>query len=187
IAAFYIIQSPQIYHLFIDGDIAVINPKHRIEEFLITDKDIIFYNRLWGFEIMAGSFIARLFYLNDLLCSKLGSNSCIHHDAAVGFKLATDNIILHVSFKLKFLRKNYRYLDLMKKYATWSKHIKILPKGKSWSRDGWLTYSKWSDKDFMLHGWHEEYRPLQPLAQLYFFTKCLQYIRISSQTWMLIS
>lgn len=32
--------------------------------------------------------------------------------------------------------------------------IQILDKGRlAWSRDGWLTNSMWSHKDFMFHGW----------------------------------
>lgn len=37
----------------------VINPKRRIEEYIMADKDIVFYNRIWNFEVMAGSYLAK--------------------------------------------------------------------------------------------------------------------------------
>ncbi|VDK47329.1 unnamed protein product [Gongylonema pulchrum] len=47
------------YVLFVDSDMGVINPKRRIEEFIVKDKDIVFCNRLWNVEIMAGSYLAK--------------------------------------------------------------------------------------------------------------------------------
>ncbi|EFO15374.2 hypothetical protein LOAG_13136, partial [Loa loa] len=47
------------YVLFVDSDMGVINPKRRIEEYIIDGKDIIFYNRIWNFEVMAGSYLAK--------------------------------------------------------------------------------------------------------------------------------
>uniref|UniRef100_A0A183EBW7 Nucleotid_trans domain-containing protein n=1 Tax=Gongylonema pulchrum TaxID=637853 RepID=A0A183EBW7_9BILA len=47
------------YVLFVDSDMGVINPNRRIEEYIIENKDIVFYNRIWNFEIMAGSFLAK--------------------------------------------------------------------------------------------------------------------------------
>jgi hypothetical protein len=47
------------YVLFMDSDIAVINPRHRIEEFIDDRFDLTFYDRFFNREIMAGSFLAR--------------------------------------------------------------------------------------------------------------------------------
>lgn len=49
--------------LFLDADIGVINPRHEIEEFIHerTDAEIelIFFERLITWEIMAGSYLAK--------------------------------------------------------------------------------------------------------------------------------
>ncbi|VDO55617.1 unnamed protein product [Onchocerca flexuosa] len=37
----------------------------------------------------------------------------------------------------------------------WKKKVSVLPKGQSWARDGWLTDSKWSEEDFIFHGWQK--------------------------------
>lgn len=56
----YLLENPQVnWALVIDGDMGVINPNHQIEEYLQEDTDLIFYNRLFLYEIMAGSFIVR--------------------------------------------------------------------------------------------------------------------------------
>lgn len=52
-------ESDADYILFVDSDMGVINPKRRIEEFIVRDKDITFYNRMWNVEIMAGSYLAK--------------------------------------------------------------------------------------------------------------------------------
>lgn len=44
----------------------------------------------------------------------------------------------------------------------WKRKISVLPKGQSWARDGWLTNSKWSEQDFIFHGWQKRY-PINPL------------------------
>uniref|UniRef100_A0A0N5B795 Glycosyltransferase n=1 Tax=Strongyloides papillosus TaxID=174720 RepID=A0A0N5B795_STREA len=48
------------YIVFIDGDIGVVNPVHRLENYLPKDgEDILFYDRTFNYEIMAGSYIIR--------------------------------------------------------------------------------------------------------------------------------
>ena len=50
------------YVLFIDADIGVINPCHHIQEYIDDDPnvEIVFYDRYYNDEIMAGSYLARL-------------------------------------------------------------------------------------------------------------------------------
>uniref|UniRef100_A0A914D1J3 Uncharacterized protein n=1 Tax=Acrobeloides nanus TaxID=290746 RepID=A0A914D1J3_9BILA len=41
---------------------------------------------------------------------------------------------------------------------TYDNRVKIIKKGQqSWARDGWLTETKWSDRDFIFHGWKQRY------------------------------
>lgn len=37
----------------------------------------------------------------------------------------------------------------------WAGKLKIIRKGIGWTRDGWLTLTKFSTRDFMFHGWKQ--------------------------------
>lgn len=56
IVAEYLHQSD--WTLFIDADIGIINPNHLIEEYIDTSVALIFYNRIFDFEIASGSYFA---------------------------------------------------------------------------------------------------------------------------------
>lgn len=45
--------------LFLDADFGIINPNHLIEDFINQKMNIIFYQRLFNYEIMAGSYLAK--------------------------------------------------------------------------------------------------------------------------------
>ncbi|VDM60162.1 unnamed protein product [Angiostrongylus costaricensis] len=47
------------YILFLDSDMGVVNPKRRIEEFLDENAEVIFYDRFYNWEVMAGSYLIK--------------------------------------------------------------------------------------------------------------------------------
>ncbi|KAJ1371857.1 hypothetical protein KIN20_033887 [Parelaphostrongylus tenuis] len=166
---------PEEWFLFLDADMAVINPNHLIEDYIPSDPEVhvVFYNRIFNHEVMAGSYLIRNSeYSRDFLI----------HWSNYEYKLprsfhGSDNGALHsaiVSYELP-LQKNSRkhcenFWAIAKDYDSLSvyevcmqlilssnslKHILILQKGTSWARDGWLTNSVWCEKDFILHGWQK--------------------------------
>lgn len=52
---------PEEWLLFLDADMAVINPNHLVEEYIPADPDIhiVFYKRIFNHEVMAGSYLIR--------------------------------------------------------------------------------------------------------------------------------
>ncbi|EPB70967.1 hypothetical protein ANCCEY_09932 [Ancylostoma ceylanicum] len=59
IVAHILEQGKFAWVLFVDSDIGVVNEKRRLEEFIKEGADIIFYERFFNFEVMAGSYFAR--------------------------------------------------------------------------------------------------------------------------------
>uniref|UniRef100_A0AC35G022 Nucleotide-diphospho-sugar transferase domain-containing protein n=1 Tax=Panagrolaimus sp. PS1159 TaxID=55785 RepID=A0AC35G022_9BILA len=53
-------DNPELeYILFLDADMGIINPNHLIEEYINPKFDILFYERIFNFEVMAGSYIVK--------------------------------------------------------------------------------------------------------------------------------
>uniref|UniRef100_A0A914VQU8 Uncharacterized protein n=1 Tax=Plectus sambesii TaxID=2011161 RepID=A0A914VQU8_9BILA len=185
--------------LFVDGDVGVINPNHLIEEWIDERVNVILYDRLFNHEVMAGSYlIANSSYSVDFLNTwanyefKLPDSFHGTDNGAIQTVL-TDKLIPHaVEERLlcSYLwnkSKNYKDLYIYETCARfvlganrlWDGQVKILPKGKAWARDGWLTGSMWSPRDFMFHGWQrtrqDSYRFASwpnPLSDSIDMTKC---------------
>uniref|UniRef100_A0A1I8BVP1 Nucleotid_trans domain-containing protein n=1 Tax=Meloidogyne hapla TaxID=6305 RepID=A0A1I8BVP1_MELHA len=160
--------------LFIDGDMAVVNPNHSLFEY-INGEQIIFYDRLFNHEIMAGSYLAKnTVYARNFLTDW----SNYFYKLPKSFH-GTDNGAIHALFMEKFSaeehKNNCQYLWEKSKnfgdvgiYEVCVRHyiakqminrtfdegkVRVLPKALGWARDGGHTRTKFSTKDFMFHGW----------------------------------
>jgi hypothetical protein len=52
-------QSDVKYAVAMDGDVAVVNPNHCIEDYIDSNASVIFYERFHTFEIAACTFIVK--------------------------------------------------------------------------------------------------------------------------------
>ncbi|CAK5016008.1 unnamed protein product [Meloidogyne enterolobii] len=149
--------------LFIDGDMAVVNPNHSLFEY-INGEQIIFYDRIFGNTIYGRNFLkdwANYFY-------KLPKS--FH---------GTDNGAIHGFFMEKFSSQEHRnkcqhlweisknfgdlntftvcvrhFLEKQMVNRTFDEgKVKVFPKAAGWARDGGHTGTKFSTKDFIFHGW----------------------------------
>uniref|UniRef100_A0A0N5BDS2 Glycosyltransferase n=1 Tax=Strongyloides papillosus TaxID=174720 RepID=A0A0N5BDS2_STREA len=103
------------YIVFIDGDIGVVNPVHRLENYLPKDgEDILFYDRIFNNEIMAGSYIIR---------NTLYTRSFLKFFADYEYKMpktngGRDNVALQAVFVdfMGTVEHRKKYLQCMKIY-----------------------------------------------------------------------
>ncbi|CAJ0569580.1 unnamed protein product, partial [Mesorhabditis spiculigera] len=56
----FLAASQYGWALFLDADIGVVNPLHRLENYTLTeDLNLVFYNRFYNDEVASGSYIVR--------------------------------------------------------------------------------------------------------------------------------
>uniref|UniRef100_A0A914XNL4 Nucleotide-diphospho-sugar transferase domain-containing protein n=1 Tax=Plectus sambesii TaxID=2011161 RepID=A0A914XNL4_9BILA len=160
ILAQYLKKSDAKYALAMDGDMAVVNPHHCIEDYINSNASLIFYERFHTFEITASSFIVKndaygIEFLMDwahysrkvprsLLLEKRVVSS---HERAMCTRLwqhanTVDNYMKYIQCA---------YIFLGSKRNDLSEQIKILRRGHGWGRDGWTSDGKWCDHDFLMH------------------------------------
>uniref|UniRef100_A0A8R1E4Q7 Glycosyltransferase family 92 protein n=2 Tax=Caenorhabditis japonica TaxID=281687 RepID=A0A8R1E4Q7_CAEJA len=160
--------------LFLDADIGVVYPKRRIEEFVLKDFDIVFYDRFYNWEVMAGSYLVKntpyaIKFLNDFADYETTLPDSFH---------GTDNGAIHFFIAERYFPDESYAIDLCRLQYNKSKSfedvfvyeaclrsifgartefgkLKILKKGTGWARDNWITNSVWSKEvgDFMIHSW----------------------------------
>uniref|UniRef100_A0A914CPD7 Glycosyltransferase n=1 Tax=Acrobeloides nanus TaxID=290746 RepID=A0A914CPD7_9BILA len=165
--------------LFLDADIGVINPGKLIEDYIDNDFDLIFSNRIFNWEIITGYYLAK----NTTWTKNFLAKFADYEKKLPNSFHGTDNGAIHayvVETLYPEAHREYNYC-----HKIWEKtksfgdlfifeaciriilgssenmgaqnRIKLLPKGQSWSRDGWLTGNQFSTEvDFMLHGWQKK-------------------------------
>uniref|UniRef100_A0A914D6M0 Glycosyltransferase n=1 Tax=Acrobeloides nanus TaxID=290746 RepID=A0A914D6M0_9BILA len=199
-------RSDLSYFLFIGADMGVVNPAHKIEEYIIPGIDLFFYYRIgllkltngsfitpsvqhnvtsinyWGpFDIMADSFILRnTNYTRTFLRYWADSYYKVQY-----YAFFNDNPILHQVFMDYFAKDKDICFPLLMTAGTiietyewmactnyvygnnWTQEIfddrVVIRKKyeKMWARDHGeysIAKNKWSDRDFIAHGWKEQWR-----------------------------
>ncbi|CCD68847.2 Nucleotide-diphospho-sugar transferase domain-containing protein [Caenorhabditis elegans] len=160
--------------LFLDADIGVVYPKRRIEEYMYQNFDIIFYDRFYNWEIMAGSYLA----MNTPYAIKFLHDFANYENTLPDSFHGTDNGALHFFIAERYFPEEMYTIDLCRKPYKYSRdfndvftyeaclrgilgartefdRVKILKKGTGWARDSWITDGVWNKEigDFMLHSW----------------------------------
>ncbi|KAK6031849.1 hypothetical protein OSTOST_01981, partial [Ostertagia ostertagi] len=136
-----------------------------LEQFLEPNKDIIFYNRFFNHEVMAGSYLVRRsvfskWFLRGWADYEFSLPNSFH---------GRDNGALHMwmtkqlpnAKKCEQLWNASTGYDSLSRYTVCCRkllrnasfpNIRVLEKGRAWARDGWLTNSHWNPEiDFMFH------------------------------------
>ncbi|VDK79291.1 unnamed protein product [Anisakis simplex] len=128
--------------LVLDADTGIVNPNHCIEEWIDTRVDLIFYERFFNWEIASGNYLMHL--LQTLLPhAKQSIKNC--------------DKIWHRGTDYKTYMAFVTCVKLsLGERRLWPGKLRILRRAHGWVRDGFITYDKWSDRDFMLHGWKQQ-------------------------------
>lgn len=163
------------WFMVLDADVAVVNPNHRIEDYLDDSKEVVHFLRFHNNEVMAGGYIVHNAQWGR---SYLKEWSGLHPGAKEqhGYSgMNADNGALHWMLLHRLAGpmtpgwteceghgrsgKNYAvFVTCFHQVAArtgcsgldWS-HIAILPHGQAWMYDGWVTHYKWGDRTFMHH------------------------------------
>ncbi|CAJ0560226.1 unnamed protein product, partial [Mesorhabditis spiculigera] len=167
----FLAASQYGWALFLDADIGVVNPLHRLENYTLTeDLHLVFYNRFYNDEVASGSYIVRNSQ-RGLGFLHFWANYYQEHPYFGTDNGAINNVIVEyfhpelyesrqVCEAIWAASKNYEglfnYQACVQEYilsVAASTEYHIYEKGRAWVRDGWLTDNKWSLDDFFFHGW----------------------------------
>ncbi|KAL6732595.1 hypothetical protein Aduo_003342 [Ancylostoma duodenale] len=176
IVAHILQQNNFTWVLFVDSDIGVVNEKRRLEEFVKEGTDIIFYERFFNFEVMAGSYFARR---SKFVMKFLHGWADYEHRLPPNFH-GRDNGAIHMWLTevlvpgdpliptcWRLWRNTVNFETLTRftlccrealKHST-SNNVFVYKKGEGWARDSWLTNSYWNpQRDFMFHARKEAHK-----------------------------
>ncbi|VDO86724.1 unnamed protein product [Heligmosomoides polygyrus] len=155
--------------LFTDTDIGVVNEKIRIEKYIKDDAHIIFYDRIFNFEIMAGSYLAKK---SNFSITFLRGWANYEKKIPPRFS-GSDNGAIHVRISLVVEKTKRIHFAKALKIQT-NRSIYVYKKGMGWARDAWLTNSHWSlERDFMFHALKEKDRRNFTMADKSVFSRRL--------------
>ncbi|KAI1707274.1 hypothetical protein Ddc_14931 [Ditylenchus destructor] len=145
--------------LFLDGDIGVINPRRRIEEFIYEDPfvDLLFarYARLLisvNFYVLPNSFHGTdNGAIQEIFMHKFATKEQIDRCDKIYFTSNGYDTLWQFEACARDALGIDRRIFISNSIDG---YVKILAKGQAWSRDGGENISPfWANRDFMFHGW----------------------------------
>ncbi|WKY08365.1 hypothetical protein Q1695_007691 [Nippostrongylus brasiliensis] len=176
IVAHLLAESNYRWILLVDTDIGVVNENRTIEEYIRDDADIIFYDRFFNFEIMAGSYLVKKSEYGIKFLRGWANFESRLPEVFSG----SDNGAIHMylaeiaSPKHRLIPRCWKLWNDTEDFETLTRftlccreamknalprNVFIYGKGKGWARDAWLSNSHWSPvNDFMFHALKENYR-----------------------------
>ncbi|CAI4221800.1 unnamed protein product [Auanema sp. JU1783] len=168
--------------LFLDADIAIANPSRLIEEYIDENYDLTFYDRFISWEIAMGSYLIR----NTPWSRRFLSEFADFESQLPNSFHGTDNGAIHAFLMTKSNVSNEKRQKCLRVWSesvnfytlflfelcvrnameyNLNEHIRIIPKGRGWVRDIWLTSSKINlERDFMVHGTKTKDRRTYPTS-----------------------
>ncbi|CAD5227820.1 unnamed protein product [Bursaphelenchus okinawaensis] len=182
--------------LVLDADAGVVNPNHCIEEYIDDRVDLVFYERFFNWEIASGNYLVRNTpFARDFLrrwadwqytqpANWNGADNGvlqIHILQSVmpGAKAeikACESIWLRGTGYDTYMAYVTCVKVMLGAQRIWPGKIKIARRAHSFIRDGYLTTDKWSEYDFMLHGWKAQAIGADgwesPYSQMFNLTEC---------------
>ncbi|KAL6736612.1 hypothetical protein Aduo_006944 [Ancylostoma duodenale] len=173
-AALYLPETD--WMLVLDADTGVVNPNHCIEEWIDDSVDVVLYERIFNWEIVAGNYLVKN--------SRFG-REFLRDFANYEFRLPLDSwhgsdqgalMMLLLEVLIPECIDEYRACEDYWMNATdyetymatvlcarmalgarriWPGKVGIYRRFGAFARDGGATHGKWCEADFMFHGWKD--------------------------------
>ncbi|CAI4229301.1 unnamed protein product [Auanema sp. JU1783] len=160
----------------LDADTGIANPNHCIEEWIDDRVDILFYERIFNFEIASGNYIIKN---SEFSRNFLKKWSDFEHNLPSNWNGADNGalqiLILQMAIPDAFQEydncnqiwhegQNYEtymnYVTCVKlalgANRLWPEKLRIYRRAHGWVRDGFMTTDKFCEVDFMFHGWKNQ-------------------------------
>ncbi|KAK6739206.1 hypothetical protein RB195_020957 [Necator americanus] len=152
---------------------SVINPNHCIEEWIDERVSIILYERFFNLEFAAGNYIVKNTMFGNNFLRKWSEYEFKQPKSYNGYDQGGLMMLLLESLIPEAVKEQnicHHYWKKASNYSTymatvmcvrlslgattvWPGKVRFYRRTKVFTRDGWSTDQKWSDEDFMFHGW----------------------------------
>lgn len=184
--------------MVMDADTGIVNPNHCIEEYIDPRVDMVFYERFFNWEIMAGNYLVKNSDFSKDYLTRWANYEFL--ELGGGWWKGFDNGAVHIVFlesvlplesqevknchNIWYTSKGYEtyiaYVVCVRFYLgstrIWPNKLKLMRRGHAFCRDWYHSGDAWCEKDFMIHGWKAQHVGEKgwesPFAQDFDLSKC---------------